>query len=208
MTGQHERIQQFQKMANDDPDNELAHFSLGKALMDAGQTAEAIPSFRRTVEINPLFSKAFQLLGTCLKLTGARDDAIQVLTQGYRVADERGDRVPRDEMGKLIQELGGTPPTPSDDSAKTAGVGGFRCERPGCHAGSHAEQLHEIPMNDELGKLVHERICADCWREWLGQGVKVINELRLDFSDERPIYQGLTAAQVYDNYMKEFLGFA
>jgi hypothetical protein len=30
-------------------------------------------------------------------------------------------------------------------------------------------------------------------------GVKVINEMRLDLSDER-------AQQVYDNYMKEFLG--
>ena len=51
-----------------------------------------------------------------------------------------------------------------------------------------------------MGRLIHERICDDCWKEWIGMGVKVINELRLDLSDER-------AQQTYDNYMKEFLGF-
>jgi Fe-S cluster biosynthesis and repair protein YggX len=192
-------------MANDDPENELAHFSLGKALLDAGQVAEAIAPFERTVQLNNQFSKAYQLWGTCLAKTGQKEAALAALLRGHQVATERGDNVPRDEMAKLITELGGTVPTAAD-SDRPAGVGGFRCQRPGCRAGSYAEQLDAPPMNDDLGRLIHERICAECWREWLGMGIKVINEMRLDFSDDRPIYQGLTASQVYDNYMKEFLG--
>jgi hypothetical protein len=32
-----QRIDQFRKMANDDPDNELGHFRLGQLLMEGGQ---------------------------------------------------------------------------------------------------------------------------------------------------------------------------
>jgi Fe-S cluster biosynthesis and repair protein YggX len=199
-SAQLERIAQFRKMANDDPENELGHFSLGKALMDAGEYAEAIGSFERTIVLNPQFSKAFQLLGTCYVKTGQRDLAIQTLKRGYKVAYERGDTMPREEMAKLLRELGEEPPTlERADQESATGVGGFRCQRPGCYSGSRAVQLPAPPMNDELGRQIYEKICADCWREWLAVGIKVINEMRLDLSDER-------AQQVYDNYMKEYLG--
>src|SRR5437667_2266748 len=92
-----ERIAQFRKMANDDPDNELGHFRLGQLLMEAGQFAEAAASFRRTLELSPEFSKVFQLLGSCLIQEGQRDEAIKVLKDGFAVADRRGDNIPRDE---------------------------------------------------------------------------------------------------------------
>jgi Fe-S cluster biosynthesis and repair protein YggX len=199
MTAQQERIAQFRKMANDDPDNELGHFSLGKALMDAGEHGEAIGSFERTIVLNPQFSKAFQLLGACYMKTGKRDLAVDTLRRGYVVAEERGDNMPRDEMAKLLKELGEAPPAMQKSQEPVAGVGGFRCQRPGCMWGAKATQLAKPPINDDMGRQIFERVCSDCWKEWLGVGVKVINEMRLDLSDER-------AQQVYDNYMKEYLG--
>src|SRR5205085_4071510 len=98
MNALQERIAQFRKMANDDPDNELGHFRLGQLLMEDGQHEEAAQSFRRTLELSPQFSKVFQLLGTCLIKLGKRDDAVKVLRDGFAVADERGDNIPRDEM--------------------------------------------------------------------------------------------------------------
>ena len=59
-------IERFRKMANDDPKNELGHFSLGKALLEAGQSEDAAASLRRCLELNPNLSKAYQLLGTAL----------------------------------------------------------------------------------------------------------------------------------------------
>jgi Fe-S cluster biosynthesis and repair protein YggX len=201
MTTLQDRIAQFRKMAQDDPDNELGHFSLGKLLLEAEQFDEAAKSFERTVALNDQFSKAFQLLGTCYVRLGQRDQALKTLRHGFEVADERGDNIPRDEMGKLISQLGETPPGSKKAVVQQVGVGGFVCHRPGCPAGSHAHQLPTVPMNDELGKQIYEKICADCWKEWLAMGIKVINEMRLDLSDEK-------AQTVYDNYMKEFLGFA
>src|SRR5438034_11812833 len=93
-----ERIAQFRKMASDDPDNELGHYRLGSLLMEAGEHEEAIRSFRRTLELSPLFSKVYQLLGDSLIKLGRRDEAVKVLKEGFAVADERGDVVPRDEI--------------------------------------------------------------------------------------------------------------
>src|SRR5437868_12800832 len=93
-----ERIAQFRKMANDDPENELGHFRLGQLLMEADQYEEAVQSFRRTLELSPQFSKVYQLLATSLLKLNREEDAVQVLQQGCAVADERGDNLPRDDM--------------------------------------------------------------------------------------------------------------
>src|ERR1700759_2871054 len=141
MSQLHERIAQFRKMASDDPDNELGHFRLGQLLMEAEQYPDAVASFRRTLELSPHFSKVFQLLGTCLLKLNQRDEAVKVLREGFAVADERGDNIPRDEMAKLLVELGEPAPAPKKAAAGVAGEGGFRCQRPGCMSGSHARRL-------------------------------------------------------------------
>ena len=193
-----DRIAQFRKMASDDPDNELGHFRLGQLLMEAGQHEDAAQSFRRTLELSPQFSKVYQLLGSCLIKLNRRDEAIKVLQEGFAVADERGDNMPRDEMAKLLVELGQPKPAPRKVAAPAGD--GFRCQRPGCMAGSRARQLPAPPMNDELGRRIHASVCADCWNEWLRNfSIKVINEMRLDLSTER-------GQEVYDQVMREFLG--
>src|ERR1700737_758997 len=101
-----DRIAQFRKMASDDPDNELGHYRRGQLLMEDGQFDEAVQSFRRTLELSPQFSKVYQLLGSCLIRLNRREEALQVLQQGYAVAQERGDNVPREEMAKLFTQLG------------------------------------------------------------------------------------------------------
>ena len=123
-----ESIAQIRKMASDDPENELGHFRLGKLLMEAEQYAEATGSLRRTLELNPQFSKVYQLLGTCLVELGQKADAIKVLRDGYAVADERGDNIPRDEMAKMLVQLG--EPAPTANAAKkpkATGGDGFHC---------------------------------------------------------------------------------
>ena len=202
MTALADRIAQFRKMASDDPDNELGHFRLGQLLMEDGQTAEAIPAFRRTVEIAPEFSKAYQLLGEALVKAGQRGEAVEVLTGGWTTADGRGDKMPRDAMGKLLAELGAPIPqaaaaTPADDGPET----GFRCQRPGCPSGKRARPLDKSPLPGEIGERIQREICAGCWDAWFKDySIKVINELRLDLSNEY-------GAGEYDKHMREFLGF-
>ena len=54
------------------------------------------------------------------------------------------------------------------------------------------------PFSHEQGRIIQQNICADCWREWIGMGTKVINELRLPLSDPR-------AQKEFDRHMYEFL---
>jgi tetratricopeptide (TPR) repeat protein len=196
-----DRIAQFRKMAQDDPENELGHFRLGQLLMEAGQLEEATQSFRRTLELSPQFSKIYQLLGTCLMKLNRREEAVKTLREGFAVADERGDNIPRDEIVKLLVDLGEPKPVSKKPAAAASTGDGFRCQRPGCLAGARARQLPKPPMNDELGRRIQASVCADCWNDWLrNYSIKVINEMRLDLSTER-------GQEVYDQVMKEFLGF-
>ena len=55
-------------------------------------------------------------------------------------------------------------------------------------------------MNDDLGRLIYAKVCADCWDYWLRNlSIKVINEMRLDLSTE-------PGCQMYDQVMRESLG--
>jgi tetratricopeptide (TPR) repeat protein len=200
MSPLHERIAQFRKMASDDPDNDLGHYRLGQLLLEDKQYAEAAASFERTLELNPQFSKVYHLLGQALVQAGCRDAALETLRKGFQVADERGDNLPRDEMARMLVELGDPAPVARRTAPAPGGEGGFHCQRPGCIAGGRGRQLERPPFGDELGKRIQETVCAACWEDWRRvYSVKVINELRLDLSTER-------GAEEYDRYMREFLG--
>ena len=102
-----ERIAQFRKMAQDDPDNELGHFRLGQLLMEDNQFEDAARSFQRTLVLSPAFSKVYLLLAQSQIKLSRRDEAVATLREGVKIADQRGDKMPRDDMAKLLVELGG-----------------------------------------------------------------------------------------------------
>jgi Fe-S cluster biosynthesis and repair protein YggX/predicted TPR repeat methyltransferase len=191
----------LRKMASDDPDNELGHFRLGQLLAEAGDHAGAAASFERTLELSPGFSKVFQLLGQSLMKLGKKAEAIDVWTRGWKVADERGDKMPRDDMARLLRENGAPVPEVTRPQTDDGPGTGFKCQRPGCLAGNRAKQLPGAPLPDDVHNRIHREICADCWNEWLrNYSIKVINELRLDLSSEY-------GQEEYDKYMHEFFGF-
>ena len=194
-----ERIQQFTKMTQEDPDNELGHYRLGQLFAEAVRHDEAIRSFRRTLELSPQFSKVYQLLGESQVALGRRDEAIATWKEGHKVADERGDRIPRDAIAMLLVKNGEAPPVverPEIDGPET----GFRCSRPMCLAGKKAQPLTKSPLADEIGQTIAARVCQECWTSWVKDySIKVINELRLDLSDEK-------ASSEYDRHMREYLG--
>ena len=189
------RIEQFRKMATDDPGNALGHFSLGRELLSAGMAAEAVPSFERVLEIDANLSRAHQLLASALLKLGRRDEAVSRLTEGVKVAASRGDVMPRNEMARMLSDLGA--PVPETGPARQAvdvGEGQVQCKR----CGRVAARLPRQPMRNDFGKEIYENICADCWREAIGFGTKVINELRLPMNDPQ-------ASKLWDQHVKEFL---
>jgi Fe-S cluster biosynthesis and repair protein YggX len=191
------RIAQFKNMAEADPDNDLGHFSLGKAYFEANRFEEAEPCLRRVLDLNPTQSKAYSLLGRTQMKLGRGPEAIATLKQGVEVASARGDRMPLDEMLAALAGLGVTV-SREESAGKVADAapadGSFRCKRCGRPSGA----LPDRPLRGSLGERIQATICADCWREWIGMGTKVINELGLQLSDPR-------AQAAYEEHMKEFL---
>ena len=190
------RIEQFRKMASDDPDNALGHFSLGREYLNAGMAAEAVASFERVLQIDPNLSRAYQLMATALLRMERRDDAVRRLTEGAKVAGARGDVMPKNEMVKMLKELGA--PVPEELAAQRqatqVGEGQVHCKR----CGRVAAKLPKPPMRNAFGQEIYDNICADCWREAIGFGTKVINELRLPMNDPQ-------AGKMWDQHVREFL---
>ncbi len=189
------RIEQFRKMADADPDNELGHFSLGRAYLEAEMPDAAIASFQRVIDLNPNISRAYELMATALLQKEKKPEAIDFLTRGLHIAQARGDVLPRNQMIKMLEGLGGPVPQleklENERPVSEEEVLCTRCNRIG-------KKLPKAPMRNALGQQIFEKVCATCWREWIGMGTKVINELRLPLSDPQ-------ANKIYDQHMVEFL---
>jgi len=191
-----QRIAQFEKMAHDDPDNDMAHFSLGGAYNQAGRFAEAATSYQRCIALNPAMSKAYQLAGAALMAEGREDEAADVLTRGYTAAAERGDLMPKKAIAELLQRLGRPIPEVRAAPAPSApGAGGFVCRR----TGRPGTRMDRPPFRGPVGEWIAANITRETWETWIAQGTKVINELRLDLSRDED-------SATYDQHMREFLG--
>lgn len=189
------RIDQFRQMAESDPDNELGHFSLGRALLDARRPTEAATSLKRALEINPNLGRAYHLLGEAQIQLGQRADAIQTLTLGVKVSVTRGEVLAKNEMVRLLEQLGAPlPPEASAEKEAKVGEGEVLCSR----CGQAGQRLPKPPFRNAQGKLIYEHVCAPCWKEWIAMGTKVINELRLPLNEPE-------AQRVFDKHMIEFL---
>jgi Fe-S cluster biosynthesis and repair protein YggX len=195
MTQANARIEQFKKMAQDDPANELGHFSLGRAYFDAGMYDGAVASFEKVIELNPNMSRAYQLQASALLKQGQKPEAIDRLTRGVQVAHARGDMMPKNEMMQMLRELGAPVPELKEPRSETpVGEGQVFCAR--CH--QVRPKLASPPFSNAQGNEIYEKICQPCWREWVSMGTKVINELRLPLADPQ-------AQKIFDQHMREFL---
>ena len=199
MSNLQERIAQFEHMTAEDPDNDMAHFSLGGAYMQAGRHADAAASLKRCLKLNREMSKAYQLAGEALIECGQVDEAADLLVEGFEVAAGKGDLMPRNAMADLLHRIGREPPVLAEAVQQQAEAieqsGDFICKA----TGRPGTRLPDPPMRGALGAWILENISAETWSQWIGQGTKVINELRLDFSREED-------QNVFDQQMCEFLG--
>lgn len=189
------RIAQFEKMASDDPTNDMAHFSLGGAYQQAGRFEDAAESYLRCIELNPSMSKAYQLAGAALIATDQPERAGEILTTGYTEAAKRGDLMPKKAMGDMLEQLKLPIPEVEEQKSGPAPDGSFICRK----TGKPGNQMAGPPFRGPIGEWIHQNICKETFDAWISQGTKVINELRLDLSQDKD-------SEVYDAHMREFLG--
>lgn len=192
------RIAQFENMVRDeaDPNNDMAWFSLGGAYAQAGRFGDAARAYLRCTEINEGMSKAYQLAGDALSKAGRREEAVGVLTRGYVVAARKGDLMPKRAMGELLKSLGAEPPEAEASKAAASVPAGAFVDR---KTGRPGTKMAYPPFRGPVGQWIAEHISKETFEEWIKQGTKVINELRLDLSREQD-------EATYDAHMREYLG--
>lgn len=190
------RIAQWENMTQADPTNEMGWFSLGSAYKDAGRIDDAAKAFRKTIELNPGMSRAYQLLGQVLIALGEAVEAGQVLMKGYTIAAERGDVMPQKAIGSLLEKIGLPVPQLKKEEVAAPIPENAIVDR---KTGRPGTRMTDPPMRGNLGRFIADHYSVETWREWIKMGTKVINELRLDFSN-------LEHQRIYDMHMMEWLG--
>ena len=182
MNDLNDKIERFQNMAAADPSNDMAHFSLGSAYLEAQKYSEAATSFEACVKLNPEMTRAMELGGSALMQMGNKAEATKVLTQGYEQAASKGEMRVKVGIAAILEAAGIEIPTVEQVAT-----------------GESGEKLNEAPLPGATGQWIFENVDEVQWEAWIGQGTKVINELRLDFSKEED-------QKVFGEYMAEFLG--
>lgn len=194
-----ERIERFRFMAESDPTNDMAWFSLGTNLHATEAWSEAAEALRKCVDLNPGMSRGWELLGASLIEAGDPAAAAEVLEKGHAEASSRGDLMPVRAMEDLLASIGREPPKSSPDANAAAEAlrasGTFVCKR----TGKPGTKMDSPPFKGPVGAWLGEHVAQETWEDWIQQGTKVINELRLDFSRDED-------QETYDRYMYEFLG--
>ncbi|MEM6751136.1 MAG: Fe(2+)-trafficking protein [Planctomycetota bacterium] len=171
---------------------------MGNAYREAARIDEAAGAFEQAIEMNPGMSRAYQLLGQMLMRLDQNDRAGEVLVKGYTTAAERGDVMPQKAIGGMLEKLGVELPEVEDAAERRAAVeasGNMVLDR---RAGQPQPRLADPPMRGDLGRFIFAHFGQVTWNQWIGQGTKVINELRLDFSN-------VEDQDTYEQYMKQWL---
>jgi Fe-S cluster biosynthesis and repair protein YggX len=193
------RIAQWENMTQADPENDMGWFSLGNAYRDADRQEDAIKAYTKAIEKNPTLSRAYQLKAQSLIALNRNAEAGELLVKGYVIAAERGDVMPQRAMESLLKKVG--TPVPEVKSAAAPVVAPADGQSMVCKkSGLLGTRLPDPPMRGPVGKFIFDSYTAQTWRAWIAQGTKVINEMRLDFSNE-------AHQKTYEQQMMEWLGF-
>jgi tetratricopeptide (TPR) repeat protein len=100
-----EMIARYEKMVAQFPQNELARFSLGKALFDAQDFAGAREHLQAALERKPDWMVVQILLGKCDLALGDRASAKTAFERALQLAIDQHHEGPQAEMEQALAEL-------------------------------------------------------------------------------------------------------
>jgi tetratricopeptide (TPR) repeat protein len=98
-------IERHRQMVAQYPQNELARFSLGKALYDEGVIAEAKEHFTIALEKKPDWMVVQILIGKCELVEGNREKAKAAFERARELAKAQNHEGPLAEMEQMLSEL-------------------------------------------------------------------------------------------------------
>jgi uncharacterized protein HemY len=100
-----ETIARYEKMVAQFPENELARFSLGKALFDAKEFQRAREHFQVALERKPDWMMVQILIGKCDLALGDKPAARAAFQNALQLAIEQHHEGPQMEMEQALADL-------------------------------------------------------------------------------------------------------
>lgn len=104
-----ETIERCQKMVQQFPQNELARFSLGKALFDAGEFQRAKEHLEIALAKKADWMVVQILIGKCALSLGQKASAKAAFERALQLAIDQNHEGPQMEMEQALAELDGSP---------------------------------------------------------------------------------------------------
>lgn len=103
-----ELIERWERAVSAQPGNDLARFSLAKALFDAGRHAEAKGHFETALSRKPDWMVVQILLGRCHLALGDTASARGAFQKGLDLAIAQHHEGPQAELEQLLSEIPGS----------------------------------------------------------------------------------------------------
>ena len=99
------KVETFRKVLELDPEDEIAHFGLGKLYYEEKNLEESVSHLKAVIDRNPLYSAAYDILGKALIGIGRIGEARDSLEKGIRVARDQGDLTPMKSMEEQRRKI-------------------------------------------------------------------------------------------------------
>lgn len=100
------RLEQFKQMAAEFPDAPMAHFSLGKLLLERRDYAGAVASLETAVRLDATYAAALVSLGDAHAGAGNASAAREVLSRARALALAQGHPGLAEEIDERLQDIG------------------------------------------------------------------------------------------------------
>jgi Flp pilus assembly protein TadD len=101
-----EVIQRWEKLLAAQPHHDLARFSLGKALFDAGRFADALGHLDQALAKKPDWMVVQILIGKCHQSLGDVEAARAAFEKAMQLAIDQHHDGPQMELEQLLEDLG------------------------------------------------------------------------------------------------------
>ncbi len=98
-------IARWEQMVAAQPNNDLARFSLAKALFDDGRFAESLPHLEHALQRKPDWMVVQILVGKTHLALGRRDEARAAFIRGRELAVAQHHEGPQAELDELLADL-------------------------------------------------------------------------------------------------------
>jgi len=95
----------FKTALEDDPDNELARFSLANELFDDGQYVEALEHFQLALEHDAEWMRVYIQIGKCHANSNNKDEALKALEKARELMVKQNDFENEMEIQEILDEL-------------------------------------------------------------------------------------------------------